>query len=78
MPKCTIRDKLRGEIFATRFGCTGEGCCDWAALVLVVLAAVPLVLRGAGAPDEQTLLIVNTQIIDGTGAPVQEVPHSIR
>jgi len=33
---------------------------------LVVFAAAPLVFRGAGAPEEQALLIVNAQITSCT------------
>lgn len=62
-----------GEMLMKR----GRMCCA-AAVALVAFATAPLVFRGAGAPEEQTLLIVNAQILDGTGAPVQQGALRIR
>ena len=48
------------------------------AWLVAAVAALPLLFRGAGAPAEQTLLIINAQIIDGTGAPAQQGALRIR
>lgn len=45
--------------------------------ILLSVAAIPLVFRGT-APGIQTLLIVNAQIVDGTGAPPRDGALRVR
>jgi N-acyl-D-amino-acid deacylase len=49
-----------------------------AVLLAMIVVGSPLVFQGAGASNDQTLLIVNAQIADGTGTPLREGAVRIR
>lgn len=48
------------------------------ALTLVLTTAAPLVFRATPPPVDPTILIINVQLADGTGAPLQEGALRIR
>ena len=48
------------------------------ALTLVLTTAAPLVFRATPSPVDPTILIINAQLADGTGAPLNEGALRIR